>query len=106
MTRMTFEVIFGNEKSEIAEVSEWNNEVKFSKTMCKQVLKDAIWFFRMYNNVTTVNCYLDSKESKQMRCGKNIAVSVERMADFYMVYMKNPNGYNYQMTRSFFIKGQ
>lgn len=106
MNRVTFEVIFNNGASEIAEIREWNIDVKFNKSIYKDFIKDAIWFFRIYTTVKTVNCYLDDKDSKQMCYGKNIVVSVDRMDDFYMVYMKNPGTYDYKMIRSFFIREQ
>ena len=106
MNRMTYEVIFENGVSEITEITEWDNDIKFNKSICKHFIKDAIWFFRIYNTVKTINCYLDDKQSKQMCYGKNIAVSIDRMDDFYMIYMKNPGTYDYKMTRSFLIKEQ
>ena len=104
MNRMTYEVIFENGTSEIAEIDEWDNDVKFSKNICKHFIKDAMWFFRMYGTVKTVNCYVENREYDSIRFGKNIAISIDRMDDFYMVFMKNPGTYDYQMTRSFLIK--
>lgn len=106
MNRMTYEVIFENDASEIAEIIEWDNDMKFTKPICKQFIKEAIWFFRLYRSVRTVNCYLDDKETFQICERKNIVISIDRLDDFYMVYMKNPGGYDYKMTRSFFIKEQ
>lgn len=106
MTRIKYELMYNDDviNGEMVEESIFYRDVKFSKEIYKDFLHHATWLFKKRPDIKTVELYLDHKQENDIYYSEDILVSIDRYEKFVMVYMKNPNSYDYKMTRTFFLK--